>query len=509
MPNAPICELGLREGYLLDAILQFLPASDRCRFRAVCRVWYTCETLCTADTLVATLDLVPLLDPTIHRMGVCRQFLPQCTCPCNKEVRDAGGRHCATVFRALHQTATVTGPLRHLDLRGVDYGTVFIAGGDEILSVLLSRSHPTLRSLHLRDFPCRAEAWTEAFAAYPPIVLETLDLRGCQEAPLHLLLPHCPALTELNGRGVDQHCLLRSLSKDTIPPNLRKLTIGWHTEYNGGKAGQGFAELYNLFEINEALVDVSPLIAPNLTRLELPGFGMAQRGLRPYVDCTKLQTVDLCNCSYIDDTYVVPLLQNNPNLECINLRNTAISESTMEAMGQNCPLLKALNVSLTMVGDSGILWVVEKCPLVESIDLCYTRLPVSPAAVRKIAANYCEQLRLLGIGGNNISDDDLAYVVQHCPSIEHLGIGGCQYLSVRLWDILLGLPDLRCLLVHNLRVIPFDAVMRLIRERGTLRGLDLYYVLPSESMTRSQLEWLETHYPFDWVEDWNASIRNK
>eukprot|EP00665_Eupelagonemidae_sp_cell47_P001963 gene1963-593_t len=69
--------------------------------------------------------------------------------------------------------------------------------------------------------------------------------------------------------GVAQDVVIAALRHPGPPATLRRLTVGWFSEFDGTPGG--FSDFCDA-DINGVLRDISKLCAPRLTHLELPGF---------------------------------------------------------------------------------------------------------------------------------------------------------------------------------------------------------------------------------------------
>eukprot|EP01062_Namystynia_karyoxenos_P010324 TRINITY_DN13657_c0_g1_i1.p1 TRINITY_DN13657_c0_g1~~TRINITY_DN13657_c0_g1_i1.p1 ORF type:complete len:537 (+),score=104.43 TRINITY_DN13657_c0_g1_i1:89-1699(+) len=517
-PSPGGTDLARREPALLVSALTWVPLDDRWAAASVSRLWRRAAPAAQGPAVTAAADLESLLVFGVVRR---RGHPPPKPRPSFMGQRpDVVSKWAARVLGTL----ALCPALRRISLSGIDWGrygfpnddpgTVMMAGGKlcrpgGLLDGLLQGASGTLEELEIPCFPMTQVGCAECFRRAQPRALRRLSLRGCINADLSAVLGECPALTDIDARGLPQEELLAALGAAAAAgmPPLRRVAAGWFSEFTGDPGG--FATPYSNGGVGALVGQLLPRMR-SVEGLALPGWtALTNAALLPAVPSLQpgaLLILDL-TCTHVSDQAVAPILEASPRLQSANLRATLVSDASLRAAGARCPELRALNVSCTRVGDAGVRAVTAGCPHLHTLDLCYPAA-VAPESVLAACRRYGAGLRMLGVGGICISDGDLQEIVSCCPNISHLGIGGCEGLTAAAFRILRdGLPGLRKLLAHALPAgaVTATGVMELLRSNPGLKALDLYNVSTCPELSSEQLEQLQRQYPYNWLEDWEGA----
>jgi hypothetical protein len=183
-----------------------------------------------------------------------------------------------------------------------------------------------------------------------------------------------------------------------------------------------------------------------------------------------------------------PLLQavGAATLVDLNVRASAVFDDvTLQLVAARFPSLQRLNVSCTGVSALGVRRLMEsECVRrrqLRDLDLCYCeRLQALSGAdfgelICGVAKLLSSNLRMLGIGGMALRDDDARQLFEHCTAVEHLGIGGCTQLSEVAVSWIVGTlsSTLRNLNAHRLRQVSAGTWQQMLAQCRRLKVLDI------------------------------------
>ena len=113
----------------------------------------------------------------------------------------------------------------------------------------------------------------------------------------------------------------------------------------------------------------------------------------------------------------------------INVNDALMGRITSQATF-NCQQLVSFNASCCdQLTNPAVIRLVRAAPLLAELDLCYCA-GLTKAVLREAAHVMGPRMAMLGAGGfEDLNDLDLFDIVQRCPNIEELGIGGCTGLT--------------------------------------------------------------------------------
>jgi hypothetical protein len=131
------------------------------------------------------------------------------------------------------------------------------------------------------------------------------------------------------------------------------------------------------------------------------------------------------------DAVVISIAKRFHNhLETIELSCCCeLSDVSLVALALHCPRLTSVCIFETNFEDFGVLTLAQYCPNMESVKLggCYALTDASLTALGK----YCKELKIFDLhfddeGNSNFTDRGLNDLVDGCPKIESLKLGGCS-----------------------------------------------------------------------------------
>ncbi|KAF8775014.1 hypothetical protein HU200_005063 [Digitaria exilis] len=105
-----------------------------------------------------------------------------------------------------------------------------------------------------------------------------------------------------------------------------------------------------------------------------------------------------------------------------------VTDELLKYIGDRSPAMKAVGlISCEDVSNEGFTEVVAKCPLLEDLMLlqCDNQLGSEALGVATMHG-----LRSLALIGTNITNDELAFVLDSCPHLEVLDLRGCFKIVV-------------------------------------------------------------------------------
>ena len=118
------------------------------------------------------------------------------------------------------------------------------------------------------------------------------------------------------------------------------------------------------------------------------------------------------------------------NLETIDLSCCCeLSDVSLVALALHCQRLTSVSIFETNFEDFGVLTLAQYCPNMESIKLggCYALTDASLSALGK----FCKELKIFDLhfddeGNSNFTDRGLNDLVDGCPKLDSLKLGGCS-----------------------------------------------------------------------------------
>ncbi|KAK3243580.1 hypothetical protein CYMTET_46777 [Cymbomonas tetramitiformis] len=198
--------------------------------------------------------------------------------------------------------------------------------------------------------------------------------------------------------------------------------------------------------------------------------------------CGSLREICLSRSSCVNDTSVCALVRSCPRLRRINLNGcTKVSQSSileiahrclelvwvdvgrcplvnsacLVSLAEGCPRLAHVNITRCDVGDTAICAIAKHCPELRHLDL--TNCPVSNAALLALG-RYSSKLRTLLCGANRRLDDTGIEAVSDCVQLKHLLIKQSMMTDDSLKLLVERCPMLRRLDVGGSRCITFDGL---------------------------------------------------
>lgn len=121
---------------------------------------------------------------------------------------------------------------------------------------------------------------------------------------------------------------------------------------------------------------------------------------------TNLRCMRLVECQYISDEGFCKAVRKLLQLEELEISLCSLSKESLEVLGRSCRLLKSLIFSRE--------W----------------NRPVADDGDALIISETMSRLRRLHLDGNRLTDIGLLAILNGCPLLESLYIGGCYHLEL-------------------------------------------------------------------------------
>eukprot|EP00927_Polykrikos_kofoidii_P061760 TRINITY_DN56596_c0_g1_i1.p1 TRINITY_DN56596_c0_g1~~TRINITY_DN56596_c0_g1_i1.p1 ORF type:complete len:494 (-),score=70.42 TRINITY_DN56596_c0_g1_i1:375-1769(-) len=334
------------------------------------------------------------------------------------------------------------------------------------LPALMLRCGERLRRLDLSRVGHGAETLTgvgAAFLACPHV--EDLNVAGWEQLTFadspSVCATFAQSLRRLNVR--DCRMLHRELPSILGSP-LRHLEAGWLKENDDSRDMNSWVRIFP-----RRLVHTICHRCPSLVTLRVPGYILVSRGtnaqerraaIEDFDDLfllaglKQLHHLDLCCVQHTPLGVFTRIAHGCTALRNLNLRcNQSLTDGDIIAISQSLQRsLSHINISCCDVSEEAVRQLVVRCPGLLTLDLCYCRnISIGIVAFICADASLCPRLRMLGIGGFDVGDEE---VVQLCAkfssSLMHLGIGSASRLTDEGLRCLANLPHLRRLSAHRL-----------------------------------------------------------
>eukprot|EP01032_Pedospumella_encystans_P008213 gene8213-9776_t len=197
---------------------------------------------------------------------------------------------------------------------------------------------------------------------------------------------------------------------------------------------------------------------------------------------SNLQELRLEELSDLSEEYFGGL--SMPHLRLLSLWNTPCSDEMLDAgviaVAQYCPQLRSLGLSALPISDEALLQVTQLCPCIISLDLSDNDV-VTDLGVRAIAENLHDLRRLSISNGASLTDTSLAHLTKHNTSaLQELRITGLP--SVRV-DVLAALLQ-ECIHLHTLSLdCDLDAYSaEIVPHMRNLRKLITYFQISDDTL---------------------------
>jgi len=256
--------------------------------------------------------------------------------------------------------------------------------------------------------------------------LESLVIRGASVQVLDL-----PSLTFLDARDSliqEEGSTLREfLWLASTRARLKVLKLGWKRESKANR----------VFRLILSKNDSVMFPFQNLTHLLLNGCNARDSSLLNLAkNCFSLQILNLSCCGQITNEILEIFLKNSQkSLVDLNIRCCGLVRDVTTNSIKNCSELFRINLSCTEISFNSCMVLLESCPKLEVLDFCYVndnrrnQLNACAELVDHVTKKLGGQLKMIGLGGFNISNNILQTLVNRCPNIEHIGIGGCPLIN--------------------------------------------------------------------------------
>jgi len=211
--------------------------------------------------------------------------------------------------------------------------------------------------------------------------LLTLDLEGwgesqLRDADLVAFLSRCPKLVFINLSGLSLVGDATAVSLANSCPNTTELIL------SGTAVGD-----YGLYVIESKLKKLRHLAFDRCVKICNAGFALLEK--RKTVS-SSLQNIILRCCRNVDDTCVIPLANSCPNIRCLVLSETNVSDEGLFAIASKCTQLQSLHLEICRdITDEGVIAISKKCKKLEQIFLCDS-MQVGDEAVIALVKNCPE-----------------------------------------------------------------------------------------------------------------------
>lgn len=146
--------------------------------------------------------------------------------------------------------------------------------------------------------------------------------------------------------------------------------------------------------------------------------------------------------SSTDDAQFATILEKNPFLEKIDLFGSKLCNYKIASK-----TLKKLNLGWTSINDDQLTFIIEHCPLLEELCLASCK----NLKTFNIVSN---KLKTLDVGFTSINDEQLTYTIEHCPLLEKLDLMGTNLQH----PIIRYRPQLKEFLVEKYPDIKFNFI---------------------------------------------------
>jgi IQ calmodulin-binding motif/Leucine Rich repeat len=208
-----------------------------------------------------------------------------------------------------------------------------------------------------------------------------------------LNLARCSKITNLGLRTLSQSCAA----------TITSLDLSHCTALNS----EGLAWIGGAIGFGGGCCKLQSMNLSNCTAVEDRGLVSLSQG------CKQLRFISLASCSAVRDRGVIKLVQSSSHLAVINLSECSnLSNAVVTAIGSNCCKLISLNMGrIGCVQDSGL----------------------------KAVANGCKALTALNISGSKaVSERGLCYLALRCKALNTLNVTGCTNVTPSGLDALIG-----------------------------------------------------------------------
>lgn len=171
----------------------------------------------------------------------------------------------------------------------------------------------------------------------------------------------------------------------------------------------------------------------------------------------QLESIKIVNCGQITDVGLRYLANNGMNLKSVEIYDARMTSKIIEDFINLCPKLETLNLShcnfsaevpyelidsstknfqsqlkhlgigFCNMSDETLKFVASRCPNLESIELCYREklTVVTDFGILHLATS-CKNLKKINFGGSLFTNISLLALALHCPLLEKLHIHGCD-----------------------------------------------------------------------------------
>ena len=194
--------------------------------------------------------------------------------------------------------------------------------------------------------------------------------------------------------------------------------------------------------------------------------------------CTYWKSVSLSHqgSDSITDVGLVAMARTTPHLQQIDLTYAVgITEAGLIDFIGRVPELThvVLRRCHHCTTDAVIRRLAVCCRNLQVLDVSYCHLVTDFA----LLAERCRSLRSLSVYGNSwISDDAVVHLANHCPTLQHLNIGKCQYLTnAAVAALATGRCSQQLVHVEVVRMLDlgYDTVVTLLESCRKLARLDV------------------------------------
>ncbi|KAK3243579.1 hypothetical protein CYMTET_46777 [Cymbomonas tetramitiformis] len=234
----------------------------------------------------------------------------------------------------------------------------------------------------------------------------------------------------------------------------------------GAAADEGMFPPLTSTDLFSLMWDVGAIILEKLDTKEVLLLRSVSQGGRKWVDAVlPFVTHLVCNsdadCTQVERTLCALMQNHKMKIRKFTARfhhqvlSSPAKNQPQRLHKEGCPRLAHVNITRCDVGDTAICAIAKHCPELRHLDL--TNCPVSNAALLALG-RYSSKLRTLLCGANRRLDDTGIEAVSDCVQLKHLLIKQSMMTDDSLKLLVERCPMLRRLDVGGSRCITFDGL---------------------------------------------------